>query len=95
MEEIHFSKMAINFHHTTRHNIPENSSFHSHSCENLKSRKLEAVLFILEEELTSGQIPYTLHLLDIISKFHAVTVNASSLKFIFHPLVTAVKLKAK
>jgi hypothetical protein len=39
MEAIYFSEMVVDFHYTTQHYIPEDRTFHSHCCENLKSKK--------------------------------------------------------
>jgi hypothetical protein len=38
MEEVSTSETLVNFHHTTRRNIPEDSHLHTRRCENLKSR---------------------------------------------------------
>jgi hypothetical protein len=37
METILSSEMVVDFQWTTQHYIPEDSTFHNHHCENLKS----------------------------------------------------------
>jgi hypothetical protein len=37
MEAIYSSKTSDDYHQTTQQNIPEDTNFHSHHCENLKT----------------------------------------------------------